>query len=613
MQDCKQRQTSLLRNCFLICLVWLGTTAAVVYFLLLWDIRAAELSFRKDAQRVFEQVSERVHTTETVLTGFSALLSVLDDVRYREARAYAQRILKNYPYINMIGAQVRVDQAQLAELESSMRQSGFSTFKVRDIDQMGGSVKRVSSTRRFYFPTTFMEPYTPAAASMLGLDAYSVDHLRRAVDKSIATGRLAASTPYELVEGGTAYTLFNPVYATDAKHEQVDTLASIVVRGQLLLPEVLPLAEEAFISLSYQAGLHAPPSMVLAKAGQPLEESATFLPLLSFDKSIESSGQPFQLHVERRTEWHDVRIDLYVLIVLFSCAGLWFAVHAVRMRGFSEQARESAYIALDEEKDLLEKRVRERTLKLSNLNQDLEQEITERRNVQGALQLKNEENERLSRQLINLQEAEYRRLSRELHDEIGQSLTVIKIDAAMIKNNKEGDAHKFEDAINSIIHTSDHVYAVVRDMMHRLRPPSLDQLGLEEAIRECVAASRLQDRGIKTSAEFLGAFDAVSDDVAIAAYRIVQEALTNIMKYSAANNVGIALRRVEQASSEDCCHCPCLMVIVRDDGQGMTVGSYSQGLGLIGLRERVEGLNGKMWIHSRPGEGVELKACLPIS
>jgi two-component system sensor histidine kinase UhpB len=214
------------------------------------------------------------------------------------------------------------------------------------------------------------------------------------------------------------------------------------------------------------------------------------------------------------------------------------------------------------------------------------------------LEEQQKENRQLSRRLISVQESERRHLSRELHDELGQSISAIKAMAVNLRQNPTGT----QDGANTIISVCNQMYGVVRDMMNRLRPVALEELGLVTALERLVDGwNDLQDESF-CALTIVGNFEKIDEDQAITLYRITQEALTNVTKYAAAEKVVIRLQR--QASGE-------IALRIQDNGRGFDTRVRSSGMGLLGMRERVEALNGKISLASEPGSGVSIDITLP--
>jgi two-component system sensor histidine kinase UhpB len=210
-------------------------------------------------------------------------------------------------------------------------------------------------------------------------------------------------------------------------------------------------------------------------------------------------------------------------------------------------------------------------------------------------------NHLLAQQLISAQEDERKNLARELHDEIGQSLTAINADATAILNNDHGDS-AIKASASAIVDVARHVVAIVRDMLEHLRPDTL-KLGLDIALHELVDAWRQRNARVETNLVLADDLGQLGELAPITVYRIVQECLTNVTRHAQAQRVGIhvALRK------------DCVEVSVRDDGKGFDQATRVSGFGLAGMRERVEGLGGSFMIETSPNQGTHILALVPVS
>ncbi|MBN1859792.1 hypothetical protein JW848_11410 [Candidatus Bipolaricaulota bacterium] len=198
---------------------------------------------------------------------------------------------------------------------------------------------------------------------------------------------------------------------------------------------------------------------------------------------------------------------------------------------------------------------------------------------------------RLSRQLLDAQDEERRRIARQLHDEVGQSLAAIKLHAAVLPSVSPNDRLKLEDVV-------DHAIRQTRDLTRSLRPPLLDELGLEPAIRELGRmigeAANLQ---VETSVDIE---HRLPEGTEWLIYTVISEALRNVERHAHASKASITIE----------CRRGCLYIEVKDNGIGFNP-SHIQGLGLRSAFERLDAVGGRLLINASPGEGTELIAEVP--
>lgn len=217
--------------------------------------------------------------------------------------------------------------------------------------------------------------------------------------------------------------------------------------------------------------------------------------------------------------------------------------------------------------------------------------------LDARLHQQNEQLLAVASRLITLQEDERRMLSRELHDDIGQSITAIKLGATALR---DGDPARME-IVDEIVAISDQTVTKLRDLSTLLRPPQLDALGLEAALRWQAQALFRGTRPV-LELEFTPLPKRPDPAVELACFRIVQEALTNVLRYSDATMVHVTLAPEDNL----------LAFEVSDNGRGFTLGA-ARGLGLIIMRERAQLLGGRLQIETKPGAGTTVRAHLPMT
>lgn len=225
-------------------------------------------------------------------------------------------------------------------------------------------------------------------------------------------------------------------------------------------------------------------------------------------------------------------------------------------------------------------------------------DITERKRFEEALRT-------LNNKLVNAQEEERKRISRELHDEIGQSLATINIGLQLIRDevgNKDV-VNNLEAAMGDV----KHVIRSLRELSTSLHPHILDDLGLVAAIRWL--ANEISNRAAITvslkAPHFAGRY---SPEKELLMFRICQESLTNVIKHARADRVDITLERIKTG----------LRLKVKDNGRGFNADENarlngSSGIGLVGMKERVASVGGVFKLTSSPSKGTQIAVTIPIS
>jgi two-component system sensor histidine kinase UhpB len=218
----------------------------------------------------------------------------------------------------------------------------------------------------------------------------------------------------------------------------------------------------------------------------------------------------------------------------------------------------------------------------------------------GVLGVSKSDNERLARQALTAKEQERRYFAQELHDSLGQSVSAIKAMAVSIAMRVRDTDPVTAESATKIEKISDTAYSSVHDLMAWLRPAILDELGLTHALRHMVDEWNAHHEDTFCRLRMEGRLDDLREEQKINVYRIVQEALTNAAKYAEASTIDITLGGQEVIS-----------LIIIDDGQGFDQDKVVLGMGLSGMRDRVNMLQGSVTISSRPGKGTSIHVEFP--
>ncbi len=209
---------------------------------------------------------------------------------------------------------------------------------------------------------------------------------------------------------------------------------------------------------------------------------------------------------------------------------------------------------------------------------------------------------RLSQRLVQAQEFERAALSRELHDEVGQMMTALGIELGNLEALRHRDGDAFEKRMEDVKRLNADAMRAIRDLAMGLRPSMLDDLGLEAAL-QWQGREFSRHTGVPATVQVGGAPDHLTDAQQTCIYRVVQEALTNCARHAKANHVLVSLG----TQQDD------IVVIVKDDGIGFNPSaSVRGGLGLLGIRERVEALDGRVRIASKPNNGTTIEVQIPV-
>jgi signal transduction histidine kinase len=209
--------------------------------------------------------------------------------------------------------------------------------------------------------------------------------------------------------------------------------------------------------------------------------------------------------------------------------------------------------------------------------------------------------QQLSARLVDAQETERRAISRELHDEVGQALGLLLMDAGRLSNQLGSSDKKGQELIGGIKTVAERTVQTVRNMALLLRPSMLDDLGLVPAV-EWYAREMSRRGEIEVEVHEENVSEELPDPVKLCVYRMVQEALNNASRHAAAKNARVELKQTSDA----------IRVKITDDGRGFDP-RRTRGMGLLGMEERVKRLGGTIQIDSQPGAGTTVHAELPLN
>jgi signal transduction histidine kinase len=270
--------------------------------------------------------------------------------------------------------------------------------------------------------------------------------------------------------------------------------------------------------------------------------------------------------------------------------------------------------------DQLNQALRRRTADLASSNLRLKREITQRKLAENSFrksekhfgellrksQQMQEQLRHLSRQLLSAQEEERKRISRELHDVIAQTLSGINVRLAALKNATTLNSEGLEENIVRTQQLVQESVEIVHRFARELRPTVLDDLGIIPALHTFMKGFK-EETGIRVSLSAFGAVEQVNGDKRTVLYRVAQEALTNVARHAQASEAQV---RIQQRNGS-------VLMKIKDNGKGFHQErswhlKKGKRLGLLGMRERVEMVGGNFTFTSAPGQGTTVLAQIPL-
>ena len=424
--------------------------------------------------------------------------------------------------------------------------------------------------------------------------------LRAHMEDALGATRTIQGTLSLFVVGGA------PRFDADLAAAAVKVHADSVRMRELAAANPIQLANLQNLDGSLQAYFDFVNQVIDVRRVQGLEEARRTLIALGqapLDRAVSDlnriRAEELRLLEERKDslsrEVWETTLSLEAAAVLVLVLQAWAFIYARR----DKRRREEARVALQQANDRLEARVNDRTAELAEANRELGRRTAVAQDYAERLQS-------LTRRLLRVQEQDRRAIALELHDQIGQQLAALKLNLSTFTqaHTRFAADKRLTDSLD-IIETT---MRQTRDLSLTLRPSALDRLGLIPTLK-WYARNQAERSGCAVTLTADPLPDDLPPDVLTAAFRIVQEAVTNALRHGRPRRVDIILKREPGL----------LKISVCDNGNGFDVehalaADYDHGgLGLAGMRERAELVEGKFAIDSEEGSGTTVRAELPVT
>ena len=583
--------STLLRSFLFLC-----SLVLVVVLVTKTVISTQRIDFKHDANMAVYHIQEQILTNDVALAGFSSLFATLDPNDLQETRGFTQYMRAAYPHIYMFEAMFRVDVSQKLQHEEDMRALGYPDYKItpygtekKPINQPDKALAGVPA----HYPIVFIDPFLASLEGLMGFDMMSVSNMRETLLASIASGTPVASKPFNLREGGRGYALIKVQTLPDTeaimeqRHNQDhqttavkyllgDVATLLIIQVDTIVASVADIIPSANVKLVY-----GPEDELAAEFNTP---KTTVLPTinmehLSLQADLDDLGQPFKVMLTQPAGLYTQHIELMTLLVLLMCIAYAFYYRSLLSKYRLQLQRDAGLLELSQQHTKLEVMVAKRT---------------------AELQQQSDENTNLAQQLIRVQEDQIHHIARELHDEFGQTLTAIKINAHILEQAQTTEL--VGTYAQDITSQADALYATMRDMIQRLRPEALDAFGLKEAVEQCIIAFHLDEQNIDLALTIDDSVNDLEEIYSIASYRIVQELVNNAVKHAQLNWLKVHLIVTDQH----------MHITVEDNGVGFDPIQKKLGFGLSGVDERARSLGGFVDINTAIGKGVRVCVSMPL-
>ena len=562
--------------------VWLTSVVLVIMLAISITVSNQRTDFNTRAAQAIGQIHENLLINDAALAGFASLLNTIGPNNLQQTRDFTQRMRDAYPHIYMFEALVSVDPDNKAAHEASMQAAGYADYKLtRYVSKKNPTAKLFDTIDSvpMHYPIFFIDPYLDSVKGLMGFDMLSARKMREPLLASLASGEPTASEPYKLREGGRGYVLLKAIDTIDesgAPYEEGSLTALLMIKTDTMLAHAADLVPSASVRLMYGAQRKLAAEEIFPQSRAiPVINIETFI----VERTLDDLGQPFTLSLQQRAGLYSRHIQIIGLVIILMCFGYGLYYRSLLAKYRLQLQRDAAVVELGKQHAQLELMVDKRTREL---------------------QRQSDENKRLSQQLIRVQEDQYHHIARELHDEFGQTLTAIKINAHILENTET--VAGVSTYAQEITAQADALYETMRDMIQRLRPEALDMFGLKVALEQCLLAYRLHEQKIELQLVIDDAVNDMAEIYTIASYRIVQELVNNAVKYSQQTQL-----KVELAVNHEG-----LNICVIDDGIGFDPLQSKAGFGLSSVEERARSLGGYVDIKTEPNKGVNVCVQIPL-
>ena len=559
-------------------------------------VNTQRIDFKHDANTAVYHIQEQIVTNDVALAGFSSLLATLDPNDLQKTRDFTQYMRDTFPHIYMFEAMFRVDASQKLQHEEDMRALGYSDYKItpygtekKPINQPDQALTGVPA----HYPIVFIDPFFASLEGLMGFDMMSVSNMRETLLASIVSGMSVASKPFNLREGGRGYALikvqtlpntetkmeqrYNQDHLSEAvKYLSGDVATLIIIRADTIVASVGDIVPAAKVQL-----IDGPEGQIAAEFNTPqiVDLPVINIETLLFRGDLDDLAQPFKVLLSQPAGLYSQHIKLITLLVLLMCIAYGFYYRSLLSKYRLQLQRDAGLLELSQQHTKLEVMVAKRT---------------------AELQLQSDENTNLAQQLIRVQEDQIHHIARELHDEFGQTLTAIKINAHILEQAQTTEL--VGTYAQDITTQADALYATMRDMIQRLRPEALDEFGLKAAVEQCMIAFHLDEQNIDLALTIDDSVNDLEEIYSIASYRIVQELVNNAVKHAQLSWLKVHLTITDQH----------MYITVEDNGVGFDPIQKKLGFGLSGVDERARSLGGVVDINTAIGKGVSVCVSMPL-
>lgn len=574
-------------------LVGLCLTILLSSWILATEMRDSEALFQQEAKERGDAIAEGIANASHALDMINSLFSTMNEVSRDQFSEFATPILEKYPYILSFSYQ-RFSQGPGRDdyAATSRQNNGFAVAAVSE-------GMRAPSPRDSRYSVLDHATHNQGNEERQGLDIASTPEIEEAAVRSISTGTTASTRLFQLAgDKGNypAFTLLKPVYKRDLRNKAASTVSSPEIRGYTAA--TFDASNLAYRILEQGGFLNDPSYSVLLYAGNADSPGNRAFPSpqqtepASFDNSrdrssvraLDVAGREWTLVVSApenigRSAAAASRATLLFGVVLTGV----LAAFVYHMLHRSSELR-SAVVALEQDAALREK-------------------------TQGALRKSEAELRELAAHQLRVREDERKHMAREIHDDLGQSLLVLRMDVGAVAEALQEKCPDAKQRMEIVLAQIDATIKSTREIINHLRPSVLD-LGAYDAIKWLMNyMNKLGKVHFSFDCPDESAFQGIPEDHAVSLFRTVQEAMTNVIRHANATSSVVRIRHDGRQ----------LRIEVSDNGSGTFPNDKrkARSFGLIGIRERVVAMGGKFSIQRVAGQGttavIAIPAVIPVA
>lgn len=351
-------------NIWIILAIWLVIAAVALVVQISSEINQQRDNFEKQSQTIFQLIQQRIDQNETVISGLDALFNTFPNLKFDDIRSYAREMLALYPHIYTIELQPRVELSKVSNFENIISAKLNFPYTIKDFEFGGARHWHPAPARPFYYPITFMEPPIEKASPVFGLDVYADSKFHEAMAKTISTGKAATSLPFDLVENGRGYLIFEAIFSATkpvSKNKpiikQVKQVVSILIDAdKFLSKEDMPYKNLSIHLYNREFNRNnANGNIIRVESSSTPTFFAGLLPVFTFSRPIKSKSQPFEFETQRKLGWEIIHIPSTIFVLLASLTITALIVIIINQRRIARESVNSAanLLLIEKERSLI--------------------------------------------------------------------------------------------------------------------------------------------------------------------------------------------------------------------------------------------------------------------